>query len=140
MKQDLSRFITAQHFTYEQVLLELKQGCKRSHWMWFIFPQFCGLGYSDRTRFYAIKSVEEARAYVQDSLLGERLVECAGLLLEIEGKTVRDIFESPDDLKLQSSMTLFTSVSELEIFDKVLERYFEGKKDQRTLELMGGGV
>jgi uncharacterized protein (DUF1810 family) len=105
--------------------------------MWFIFPQIDGLGYRSTAKFYAIKSVEEAKAYLNHPLLGRRLIECTGALLKIEGKSAAEIFGYPDDLKLRSSMTLFSSASESDsVFSRVLERYDEGQPDPRTLELV----
>ena len=110
-KFELNRFIEAQEPLYPTVLKELKNGIKLSHWMWFIFPQVFGLGQSKTTQFYAIKSKEEAIAYLNHPLLGERLRECAALLLSHEDKTASQIFGSPDSFKLQSSMSLFASVA-----------------------------
>lgn len=107
--------------------------------MWFIFPQIDGLGYSSTAKFYAIKSQGEAKAYLNHPLLGKRLVECADALLNIEGKSAAEVFGFPDDLKLRSSMTLFSHVSESNsVFFQVLERYYEGQPDQQTLELLQG--
>lgn len=108
---NLSRFVLAQEPVYESVLAELKAGRKRTHWMWFVFPQAAGLGHSPMSRKYAISSDDEARAYLADPLLGARLRECTQLVFEIEGKTIHDIFGSPDDLKFRSSMTLFSGVA-----------------------------
>ncbi len=105
--------------------------------MWFIFPQIEGLGYSSTARFYAIKSKDEAKAYLDHPMLGKRLLECSEALLNIKGKSASDIFGYPDDLKLRSSMTLFASVSEPHsVFSQVLQQYFEGQPDQRTLDLL----
>ncbi len=134
---DLNRFVQAQEEIYPRALAEIKRGQKRSHWMWFIFPQIDGLGYSSTAKFYAIKSSDEAKAYLNHPLLGKRLVECAELLLKIMGKSAADIFGYPDDLKLRSSMTLFARVSPADsVFSRVLEQYFGGEPDQRTLELL----
>ncbi|HLH52425.1 MAG TPA: DUF1810 domain-containing protein [Verrucomicrobiae bacterium] len=134
---DLNRFIQAQEEVYPRALAELKLGRKRSHWMWFIFPQLDGLGHSSTARFYAIKSKAEAKAYLDHSLLGKRLMECAEALLKIQGKSAAEIFGYPDDLKLRSSMTLFASVSRGDsVFSRVLDQYFEGEPDQKTLELL----
>ncbi len=133
----LSRFINAQASVYDRVLEELRSGWKRSHWMWYIFPQVDGLGYSATSKHYAIKSMEEARAYLNHPVLGSRLVECADAVLAIEGRSASDIFGYPDDLKLKSSMTLFASVAGPEsIFVRVLEKYFQGERDVRTLQLL----
>ena len=134
---DLNRFVKAQEEVYPRALAELKLGRKRSHWMWFIFPQIDGLGYSSTAKFYAIKSKDEAKTYLDHPLLGKRLMECAEALLKIEGKSATEIFGYPDDLKLRSSMTLFASVSPADsAFSRVLTQYFGGELDQRTLELL----
>ena len=134
---DLSRFVQAQQETYPRALAEIRQGRKRSHWMWFIFPQIDGLGYSSTARFYAIKSKDEAKAYLDHPLLGKRLIECAEALLAIKGKSAAEIFGYPDDLKLRSSMTLFASVSGSEsAFSRVLDQYYDRQPDARTLELL----
>jgi uncharacterized protein (DUF1810 family) len=133
----LNRFITAQEDIYDDALAELQAGRKRSHWMWFIFPQFEGLGFSATSQQFAIHSAAEARAYLAHSVLGPRLVECAEVALSVEGRTAREIFGSPDDLKLRSSATLFASVSpDGSVFHRVLEKYFDGQPDRRTLELL----
>ncbi|MHC1698005.1 MAG: DUF1810 domain-containing protein [Geobacteraceae bacterium] len=135
---DLSRFKTAQERIYASVLAELKSGQKSSHWMWFIFPQFEGLGRSSTAQHYAIKSVAEAREYLKDPVLGARLVECTEILEATEGRSASAIFGYPDDLKLRSSLTLFASVAEdpHSVFIRVLEKYFHGEPDERTLELL----
>lgn len=135
---DLSRFTTAQERIYGSVLSELKNGQKCSHWMWFIFPQVEGLGRSSTSRHYAIKSHAEARAYLKDPVLGARLLECAEVLAAIEGRSASAIFGYPDDLKLRSSLTLFASISEdpHSVFVRLLEKYFDGEPDERTLELL----
>ena len=136
MKHDLTHFIQAQSFTYQQVFKELTMGYKGSHWMWFIFPQFEGLGRSPTAKKYSIKSREEAEAYLAHPLLSERLIECCQLLLNVENKSTYEILGYPDDVKLQSSMTLFKIVSNESIFQKVLDKYFEGEEDIRTIELL----
>jgi uncharacterized protein (DUF1810 family) len=134
---ELSRFIKAQDKIYDRVLAELKGGRKRSHWMWFVFPQFEGLGYSSTTRYYSIKSKEEARQYLDHPVLGKRLRECAESILALEGLSASGIFGYPDDMKLKSSMTLFASVAEPQsVFARVLEKYFQGARDERTVELL----
>ena len=133
----LSRFISAQNKVYNRVLEELKSGAKRMHWMWFIFPQIDGLGHSTTAEYYAIKSLKEAREYLNHPVLGSRLVECTGAVLAIEGRLVSDIFGYPDDLKLKSSMTLFASVADPgSIFVRVLDKYFHAERDARTLQLL----
>ena len=134
---NLRRFISAQDGTYEKALGEIKSGRKRSHWIWFIFPQFAGLGTSSTNRHYSIKSLEEARQYLAHPLLGRRLIECSEAVLAIEGRSISEIFETPDDLKLRSSMTLFANVAKPgSIFSLVLEKYFLGLPDSRTLQLI----
>jgi len=135
---DLARFIEAQERVYGDVLAELRNGRKRSHWMWFIFPQLDGLGFSPTAKFYAIENLEEARQYLQHPLLGARLRECSTLVLGIRDRTVSEIFSYPDDLKLRSCMTLFECVAEAGgVFAAVLEYCFDGRRDARTLELLG---
>lgn len=134
---DLNRFVDAQNGVYEQALAELRAGRKRSHWMWFIFPQFTGLGFSPTSQHYAIKSLDEARAYLEHRLLGARLRECADALLALKTHSASDVFGYPDDLKLKSSATLFAAVSPREsVFEKVLEKFFEGELDARTRALL----
>lgn len=137
---DLNRFVQAQEEVYPRALAEMKRGQKRSHWMWFIFPQIDGLGYSSTAKFYAIKRQEEAKAYLSHPLLGKRLIECAEALLKIKDKSASEIFGYPDDLKLRSSMTLFASVSEPDsIFSRVLDQYYGSQPDEQTLELLKRG-
>jgi uncharacterized protein (DUF1810 family) len=134
---DLERFLSAQAPVYGQALAELRRGQKRSHWMWFVFPQIEGLGHSSTSLHYAIKSLEEARAYLKHPVLGYRLRECAEAVYAVEGRTASDIFGFPDDLKLRSSMTLFAAVAEPEsVFLRVLDKYFQSKQDERTLQLL----
>jgi uncharacterized protein (DUF1810 family) len=137
MSPDLSRFTAAQADTYQDALAELKAGSKRTHWMWFVFPQIAGLGSSEMARRYAIESLAEARAYLADAVLGPRLIECASALLGVEGRSAEQIMGFPDDLKLRSSMTLFRRAApEVEVFQEVLDRYFDGKPDPQTLNLV----
>ncbi len=140
-RYDLERFVEAQAGVYEQVCAELQAGRKRSHWMWFVFPQIQGLGSSEMAVRYAISGRDEARAYLEHAVLGARLRECAGIVVGVEGKTVGEIFGYPDDLKFHSSMTLFAEVGTLSadgssgsVFRTALEKYFGGKKDKGTLE------
>ena len=136
-KFELNRFIEAQEPLYPTVLKELKNGIKLSHWMWFIFPQVFGLGQSKTTQFYAIKSKEEAIAYLNHPLLGERLRECAALLLSHEDKTASQIFGSPDSFKLQSSMSLFASVAgDEKLFQIILDKFYENNSDERTNKII----
>lgn len=132
----LERFLTAQASVYANALAELRRGRKRTHWMWFVFPQFEGLGSSSTSRYFAIGSVDEARAYLAHPGLGARLLECAETLLSIEGRSASDIFPYPDDLKLRSSMTLFElAATPGSVFSRVLDRYFGGARDATTLQL-----
>ncbi len=135
---DFNRFISAQEEVYDRALAELRDGLKRSHWMWFIFPQIDGLGFSPTTRFYAIKSPKEARQYLAHPVLGARLMECAEAILALQGRTTSDIFGYPDDTKLQSSMTLFAlAAGQGSVFERVLDKYYQGKQDGRTLQIVG---
>lgn len=138
MTHDFERFLTAQSEDYDTALAEIKSGKKKSHWMWYIFPQFCGLGQSHTSRFYAINSKEEAKAYLHHPVLGKRLVEISEALLELENPDARTIFGRPDDRKLKSCMTLFSEISENEdsVFNKVLNAYFDGERDRKTLQLI----
>ena len=133
---NLSRFVSAQEKVYEGVLKELKNGSKRSHWMWYIFPQLDGLAQSTTSKYYAIKSREEALAYLNHPVLGSRLLECANTVLDVEGKSVLEIFGYPDNLKLKSSMTLFSEVATDSVFVRVLDKYFQGERDRKTLQLL----
>ena len=133
---DLNRFLSAQEEIYDRVLAELKNGQKRSHWMWYIFPQIEGLGQSTTSKYYAIKSREEAIAYLNHPVLGSRLLECANTVLVIEGKTASEILGYPDDRKLKSSMTLFSDVATDSVFIRVLDKYFQSARDDRTLQLL----
>ena len=134
----LSRFIEAQDADYEQALAEIRSGRKRSHWMWYVFPQFTGLGSSPTSMHYAIKSRDEAEAYLSHPIIGRRLVECAEAVLQIRDRSAFEVFGSPDDMKLRSSATLFASVSaEGSVFHRLIDQYFDGRRDDRTIELMG---
>jgi uncharacterized protein (DUF1810 family) len=134
-RYNLERFVEAQAGVYEQACAELRAGRKRSHWMWFVFPQIRGLGSSEMAMRYAISGREEARAYLDHPVLGPRLQECAGIVVELEGKSVEEIFGYPDDLKFHSSMTLFAEVEapSERVFHEALKKYFVGKTDQATL-------
>jgi len=138
---DLQRFIDAQQAVYESVREELRAGRKTSHWMWFIFPQLQGLGVSPTARFYALSGLDEARAYLAHPLLGARLTECTQLVNEVPGRTLHEIFGTPDDLKFRSCMTLFAAAAEAQAgsqpFRDALEKYCAGAADPRTLELLG---
>jgi uncharacterized protein (DUF1810 family) len=131
---DLQRFIDAQDPLINRVQSELRAGAKRSHWMWFVFPQIAGLGHSAMARRYAITSIEEARAYFAHLILGARLQECTELVLAHPAKSVRAIFGTPDDLKFHSSMTLFREAApECALFDEALRVFFKGEADKETL-------
>jgi uncharacterized protein (DUF1810 family) len=144
---DLERFLRAQEGSYAAAIEEIRSGRKRSHWMWYVFPQIDGLGYSATARHYAIGSLGEARAYLRHPVLGTRLRECAEALLGVAGKSAAEIFGYPDELKLKSSMTLFARASkDLQgsgdpdvsppVFNRVLDRYYRGQADVRTLEIL----
>jgi uncharacterized protein (DUF1810 family) len=138
---DLNRFVRAQESDYARALEEIQWGQKRSHWMWYIFPQFDGLGQSSTSKKYSIKSVAEAKAYLAHPVLGPRLIECCEAALKIDGRSAHTIFGSPDDLKLKSCATLFAQVSPRgSVFDRLLDKYFEGDRDQQTLLLIGAGI
>jgi uncharacterized protein (DUF1810 family) len=134
----LQRFVDAQAGVHETALAELKAGRKRTHWMWFVFPQVAGLGVSAMAQRYAISGLDEARAYLAHPLLGPRLRDCAAAVNAIEGKTAHDIFGSPDDLKFRSSLTLFAQAAPEEaLFGEALEKYFGGSRDPVTLRILG---
>jgi uncharacterized protein (DUF1810 family) len=130
----LERFVIAQERVYPRVLSELEAGEKMSHWMWFIFPQIRGLGRSSISIEYAISSRAEARAYLQHPVLGPRLKECTGLVLRVEGRSAFEIFDTPDDTKFRSCMTLFAQISNDDVFQRALDKYFDGVPDRLTLD------
>ena len=135
---DLARFLNAQAGVYPQVLAELEAGQKRSHWIWFIFPQMKGLGSSSHAHFYGIGSLEEATAYWRHPVLGTRLEECTRLVNQVEKRPIQQILGSPDDLKFRSSMTLFSRAApDATVFANALRKYFGGHTDELTLELLG---
>jgi uncharacterized protein (DUF1810 family) len=137
---DLDRFVRAQEADYDRALRELRGGRKRSHWMWYVFPQLAGLGASETSRRYAIRGIEEARAYLAHPVLGPRLAECAEAVLGVEGRSAHDVFGSPDDLKLRSCATLFARASPPgSPFERLLAKYFGGEPDPRTLRLLETG-
>ncbi|WP_029433195.1 DUF1810 domain-containing protein [Blastococcus sp. URHD0036] len=130
---DLQRFVDAQSGTYEQALAELRAGAKRSHWMWFVFPQVAGLGRSSTAQRYAVPGLDEARAYLAHPVLGPRLVECARVLARLEGRTAEQVFGPVDAVKLRSSMTLFAAAAPDEpVFGEVLDAFFAGERDDAT--------
>ena len=133
-EEDLQRVVDAQARVIDRVRQELKVGEKKSHWMWFVFPQIKGLGHSETARRYAIHSLEEAKAYMAHPVLGSRLRECARLVVALNGKTASEIFGYPDDLKFRSSMTLFAHASSEPVFRQALEKYFGGEEDGETVK------
>lgn len=136
---DLERFVTAQDPVYENVVAELAAGRKRSHWMWFVFPQLAGLGSSAMAHRYAIGSLAEARAYLDHPVLGARLVECTGLVLDVQCRSIREILGAPDDLKFRSSMTLFDAATDTETrYREALEKYYGGAPCPRTRDALSG--
>ena len=134
---NLSRFIEAQETTYKGAMLELARGRKDSHWIWYIFPQIVGLGNSEATKIFSIKSLEEGKAYLEHPVLGPRLVEACEILLTLKGTSINEVMGFPDDLKLLSSMTLFETFSESNsVFTRIIEVYFDGERDEATLEII----
>ena len=138
MPIELQRFRDAQDGVIDAALAELRRGRKQSHWMWFVFPQLAGLGRSGMAERYAIRSLDEAKAYLADPVLGQRLVDCAEAMLSHPAMSAHDILGSPDDLKFRSSMTLFALVSPPgSVFHRAIDRSYEGEMDTRTLDLLG---
>jgi uncharacterized protein (DUF1810 family) len=133
---DLQRFVDAQAPVYPRVLAELRHGHKQSHWMWFIFPQLAGLGHSAMAQRFAITSRDEAVAYLEHGILRSRLKECTALVNAVEGRTIREILGSPDDLKFCSSMTLFGAVSSDPEFAAAIAKFYGGTPDRKTLDLL----
>jgi len=130
--------VRAQEEDYERALSEIRSGQKRTHWMWYVFPQIDGLAFSSTANRYAIKNVGEARAYLDHPILGPRLVECAEAVVRIDGRSANEIFGSPDDLKLRSCATLFDSVSPPgSVFDRLLQKFYRGERDGETQRLVG---
>jgi uncharacterized protein (DUF1810 family) len=133
----LDRFVEAQADAYEQALAEIRAGRKRSHWMWYVFPQLAGLGSSPMSVQYAIRDRHEAAAFLAHPILGPRLLECTEAVLQIEGRSALEIFGSPDDLKLRSCATLFAAVSpDRSVFHRLIDKYFDGRHDPRTIQRM----
>lgn len=135
-ESSLQRFLDAQKTDYQTALAEIKNGRKRSHWMWYIFPQVQGLGFSETSQFYAIKNLAEARDFLSHPVLGNRLLEICNELLKLESNNAHSIFGSPDDMKLKSSMTLFASLNADPVFELVLDKFFNGTKDNKTLDII----
>jgi uncharacterized protein (DUF1810 family) len=139
--EELSRFLDAQNQIYLRALEEIKAGRKETHWMWFIFPQIKGLGNSDTSKFYAIQDINEAKEYLKHPVLGKNLLEISKAVLAIEDKSAHEIFGSPDDMKLQSCMTLFSVIEGADpVFEWVLNKYFGGFFDSRTLRILEKNV
>lgn len=134
--EGLKRFVKAQEHEFAQALREIKDGRKMSHWMWYIFPQLQGLGHSSTAQYYAIKDREEAEAYMKHPVLGSRLLEISGELLKLKSNDAREVLGWPDDLKLKSSMTLFEMVSAEPVFGQVLDKFYNGERDGKTLALL----
>ena len=134
---DLSRFITAQERSYDTALREIKSGRKRTHWMWYIFPQIAGLGFSQTAQYYAISSLQEAKDYYAHPVLGKRLVEISEALLALDSCDATSVMGYPDDLKLKSCMTLLAAASGNPVFTKVLDKFCSGRQDTRTLCILG---
>lgn len=136
-ENSLQRFIQAQETDYSTALAELRQGKKRSHWMWYIFPQLRGLGFSSTAQFYGLQDGQEARAFLQHPLLGRRLLELCQVLVALPGQNATNIMGSPDDLKLRSCMTLFAAVDPAQpLFQQVLDKFYQGQPDPQTLRLL----
>lgn len=137
MPADLNRFVEAQETKYNIALSEIKNGTKRTHWMWYIFPQIAGLGFTDFNRYYAIQNKEEATQYLHHPILGKRLLEITNAVVEINDKTALEIFGIQDERKLKSCMTLFSILNNPNpVFQQVLDKYYKGMKDENTLRLM----
>ena len=134
---DLQRFIDAQKNNYDQALKEIKNGCKVSHWMWYIFPQIKGLGHSSTAVYYGIDSLDEAKEYLQNAILNKRLFEISNALLELKNNNPVIILGYPDNLKLQSSMTLFYVASKNKVFKQVIDKFYDGQFDKNTLRIIG---
>jgi uncharacterized protein (DUF1810 family) len=134
---NLARFVSAQEDSYALALEEIRGGRKRSHWMWYIFPQIDGLGWSATSKFYALKNRDEAQAYLNHPILGQRLRECAQAVLGVKDRPAAEIFGCPDDLKLRSCATLFAQISPPgSVFEQIIEKYFYGERDEKTLQLL----
>lgn len=136
-QSNLQRFLDAQKSSYQTALTEIKNGRKRSHWMWYIFPQIQGLGFSETSKFYAIKDVSEAEAYLKHPVLGSRLIEISQVAAQLAPNNATQIFGSPDDMKLKSSMTLFAALDDADpVFQSVLDKFFGGSRDAKTLQII----
>ena len=134
----IERFISAQQDTYARALEEIRSGRKQSHWMWFVFPQIRGLGFTDYNVYFGLKDLDEAREYLNDPVLGKRLVEISQAVLGLNGKTALEIFGKPDQRKLRSCMTLFSRIADADpVFGKVLQKYYGGILDEKTISILG---
>lgn len=134
---NLTRFLEAQATNYNDALAEIKNGKKRTHWMWYVFPQIQGLGFSETARYYAIKDVDEAKAYIAHPVLGNRLIEITKALLALDNDDAHAVLGSPDDMKLKSSMTLFAALPNANpVFELALQKFFKGEKDDKTLQII----
>lgn len=136
MSNDLERFLKAQEKDYDIALNEVRSGRKKSHWIWYIFPQISGLGFSSTSKYYSIKDKKEAEDYLKNKVLRNRLLEISNALLELDSDDATYIMGYPDDLKLKSCMTLFSLVSDEEVFQKVLNKFYDGEKDEMTISLL----
>lgn len=136
MKNDLERFLKAQEKDYEHALNEIKNGRKTGHWIWYIFPQIAGLGFSSTSKYYSIKDKNEAIEYLKNKTLKNRLIKICEALLSLESDDATYVMGYPDDLKLKSSMTLFDEVSDIDVFKKVLDKFYKGEKDEMTISLL----
>ena len=136
MKNDLERFLKAQEKDYEHALNEIKNGRKTGHWIWYIFPQIAGLGFRSTSKYYSIKDKNEAIEYLKNKTLKDRLIEICEALLSLESDDATYVMGYPDDLKLKSSMTLFDEVSDIDVFKKVLDKFYKGEKDEMTISLL----
>lgn len=136
MKNDLERFLKAQEKDYEHALNEIKSGRKIGHWIWYIFPQIAGLGFSSTSKYYSIRDKKEAIEYLKNKTLKNRLIEICEALLSLESDDATYVMGYPDDLKLKSSMTLFDEVSDIDVFKKVLDKFYKGEKDEMTISLL----
>lgn len=133
----IERFLSAQENTYDKALREIKNGMKESHWMWFVFPQIRGLGFTEYNVYFGLKDLDEAREYLEHPILGKRLVEISQAALGQKGKTAMEIFGRPDERKLKSCMTLFSQIQNADpVFNKVLEKYYSGEKDEKTISIL----
>jgi uncharacterized protein (DUF1810 family) len=133
---NLERFVDAQKGVYDSTVQELQSGMKRGHWMWYMFPQLVGLGMSTTSQMYAIKSIDETKAYYGHSILGSRLLACTQIVINLKGRKTKEIFGHIDNLKFQSCLTLFDCATDDQLFREALVKYYDGESDQRTLEIL----